>query len=42
MVCSCGKCDKGGLGSGVLDSAVSVGSGATVQEVVPVVGLQEV
>ena len=30
MVCSCGKCDKGGLGSGVSDSAVSVGSGATV------------
>ena len=30
MVCSCGKCDKGGLGSGVSGSAVSVGSGATV------------
>ena len=30
MVCSCGKCDKGGLGSGVSDSAESVGSGATV------------
>ena len=30
MVCSCGKCDKGGLGNGVSDSAESVGSGATV------------
>ena len=30
MVCSCSKCDKGGLGSGVSDSAESVGSGATV------------
>ena len=30
MVCSCGKCDKGGLGSGVSDSAESVGSGTTV------------
>ena len=30
MLCSCGKCDKGGLGSGVSDSGESVGSGATV------------
>ena len=29
MVCSCGKCDKGGLGNGVSDSAESVGSGVT-------------
>ena len=30
MLCSCGKCDKGGLGSGVSDSGKSVGIGATV------------
>ena len=30
MLCSCGKCDKGGLGSGVSDSGESVCSGATV------------